>query len=60
MGCCPDNISAHGQFVQPAGPLGSAAGLATLNGDSGEETKAFSGGGESESTPGQCEELFLP
>lgn len=51
MGCCPDNISAPCQFVQPAGPLGSSAGLSVLNGDSGGETKAFlcvwrvSGGG---------------
>lgn len=52
MGCCLDNILAHCQFVQPAGPLGSAAGLSTLNGDSREETKAFSGGGRIGVNPG--------
>lgn len=52
MGCCPDNISAHCQFVQPAGPLGSTAGLSALNGGSGEETKAFSGGGWISVNPG--------
>lgn len=51
MGCCPDNISAHCQFVQPAGPLGSTAGLSALNGGSGEETKAFSGGGVDQCQP---------
>lgn len=57
MGCCPDNISAHCQFVQPAGPLGSAAGLSVFNGGSGGETKAFSWWwwwGGSVSTQGQC------